>query len=305
MKIKRNDLCPCGSGKKYKNCCSPDSIETIEYYKKFNEITKGYSSKYVLNLFQDISRSIGTSYYSYKNFKITNFYLDFLLKFLIRNSDENGKILNQDNFDKLINYLSNIPYDKDRLEYESYSENLDYFIKSGFLQFPYNRPLTGFFGRIIIFYKYFREYDNKKFEDFLKFKAQIEDKINMDINLFFFIGFALFTLVNKGNINIDNIIINCEEKLKKYVTKQNLEKFLNATSISCNELKSGLNKIKRFTSDSQFELSIFKRFPIIKYKGEIYNRLNFPLLCYIFKKYYITEGGKIVKKNIKGPKTVL
>jgi len=27
-----------------------------------------------------------------------------------------------------------------------------------------------------------------------------------------------------------------------------------------------------------------------------YNRLNFPLLCYIFKKYYITEGRKIVKK---------
>lgn len=28
MKIGRNDLCPCGSGKKYKKCCYPNNFET-------------------------------------------------------------------------------------------------------------------------------------------------------------------------------------------------------------------------------------------------------------------------------------
>ena len=27
MKLKRNDLCPCGSGKKYKKCCLPKEWE--------------------------------------------------------------------------------------------------------------------------------------------------------------------------------------------------------------------------------------------------------------------------------------
>lgn len=300
MKIKRNAPCPCGSGKKYKHCHYPDSIEVIESFEELNGITKGYSPKYVLNLFQNISRSIGTSYYYlYKNFKITNFYLDFLLKFLSKNSDKNGKELNQNDFDKMIDSLINIPYDKDRLEYELQSKNFDYVIKSGFLQFPYNRSLIGFFGRVIIFYKFFKDYDKKKFKKFLEFKAQLGKKMGMDINLFFFIGFSLFVLVNKGNINIENIVNNCEEKLKRYVTKQNLEKFLDITSISYDELKSELYKIKKFTSDSQFELSIFKKFPIIKYEEEIYIPIFFQLLdriangiFYDFTDEYADEGKK-------------
>lgn len=29
-KIGRNDLCPCGSGKKYKNCCGKSNVITME-----------------------------------------------------------------------------------------------------------------------------------------------------------------------------------------------------------------------------------------------------------------------------------
>lgn len=33
-KIGRNEPCPCGSGKKYKNCCIKKSEYTIEYARK-------------------------------------------------------------------------------------------------------------------------------------------------------------------------------------------------------------------------------------------------------------------------------
>ena len=36
MKIGRNDLCPCGSGKKYKKCCYPKTFEDKGNLKEYN-----------------------------------------------------------------------------------------------------------------------------------------------------------------------------------------------------------------------------------------------------------------------------
>ncbi len=43
-KIGRNDLCPCGSGKKYKKCCMMKKHETQEDMKKI------YSDRYGIKL---------------------------------------------------------------------------------------------------------------------------------------------------------------------------------------------------------------------------------------------------------------
>ena len=52
-RIRRNDKCTCGSGKKFKKCCLPnfiqkkaDNLKSPEYKKSEIKITKYYNKKY-------------------------------------------------------------------------------------------------------------------------------------------------------------------------------------------------------------------------------------------------------------------
>lgn len=47
MKLNRNDLCLCGSGKKYKNCCLKN--ENISIYDKFNKIISSHDYSDTVN----------------------------------------------------------------------------------------------------------------------------------------------------------------------------------------------------------------------------------------------------------------
>ncbi|MFH1283193.1 MAG: SEC-C metal-binding domain-containing protein [bacterium] len=40
MKIGRNDICPCGSGKKYKKCCLAKTKPSINYAEELNKIAE-------------------------------------------------------------------------------------------------------------------------------------------------------------------------------------------------------------------------------------------------------------------------
>ncbi len=47
LKIKRNDKCPCGSGKKYKKCCYPDSDTNAEIIRA-TSIAKTYEEAFTI-----------------------------------------------------------------------------------------------------------------------------------------------------------------------------------------------------------------------------------------------------------------
>lgn len=49
MKIGRNDPCPCGSGKKYKNCCLPKKEELLEGMREFEEFYASLQSNDLLS----------------------------------------------------------------------------------------------------------------------------------------------------------------------------------------------------------------------------------------------------------------
>lgn len=49
MKIERNDPCPCGSGKKYKNCCLPKKEELLEGMRGFEEFYASLQSNDLLS----------------------------------------------------------------------------------------------------------------------------------------------------------------------------------------------------------------------------------------------------------------
>ena len=245
MKPERNKPCPCGSGIKYKNCCNPTGIEVINFYKSLDSISSGYTPISILNLFQNISRDIKGDYFiEYKDFKLTNFYLNFIFLFLIKNSDENGKELNQKDFDEILEVALDIPYDSDQLNYELSKQNYKYFIKSGFLQFHYNKPPIGFLGRLMLFYSSFKDQNQENFSKFLELKNKLEEKLGISIEHFFFIGFSIYFLINKMNLNIENILRSPNEKLKNYLTKENLEKFLAITSTDYVSIVSELKQKK-------------------------------------------------------------
>ena len=58
MKISRNDQCPCGSGKKYKNCCLPKSIKEdglIPITSEIQEILDKENERFKAIMGRDIS----------------------------------------------------------------------------------------------------------------------------------------------------------------------------------------------------------------------------------------------------------
>ena len=52
-KVSRNETCPCGSGKKYKNCCHPKYNETRQLTKE-----EVYNLKYLRNKIDDFKEVV-------------------------------------------------------------------------------------------------------------------------------------------------------------------------------------------------------------------------------------------------------
>ncbi|MCI8575222.1 MAG: SEC-C domain-containing protein, partial [Bacilli bacterium] len=68
-KVSKNQLCPCGSGKKYKDCCEKKELKWVYQNKKITKILpmNNEVSKSIKKLSKDFTKTLGRKPYGYEN----------------------------------------------------------------------------------------------------------------------------------------------------------------------------------------------------------------------------------------------
>jgi len=280
-KIGRNDPCPCGSKKKYKKCCLETSFnkKDQQWYIDFVKTTSNCDLKIYLKEIERLSTECVFGYKDIGGEFVGSFYLAFLAINYVANNDLSKKqrpFVPKD-FLNAFHLAKKIPYPN--FEKEIKERSFRYFIKSRYLQFPYTIPPINLFGRGLIFYKYYEKYHCL---DGFDIKKTFEEIYGLDIDTFIFLGFSFFTVsyTNK-NFDVQKVLETKVEKFKKYVTKENVEKFLSIVSKNPKELK------KIFLDDYdkrnlEFKFNPLRKFPVVNIEGEYHIPVLFLLLERIF-----------------------
>ena len=72
MKTSRNDQCPCGSGKKYKNCCQEKRFQDNDGNKQIRWIISGAIGFFIVLIFWGIFQSLTTDRPEMEAYKCDN-----------------------------------------------------------------------------------------------------------------------------------------------------------------------------------------------------------------------------------------
>lgn len=175
MKVGRNDLCPCGSGKKYKNCCLKNEYIGQRFYNDMNLLyakVKSYNNKLL-----DKSNTIDYKEANFEDaihFSITDNALSLIKNYLENAFDSQTALLNARNI--LENYVllqmfkagdiveKHIEMFREQffiIEYNSY-KNIPLEMRNGFIDME--KLKKDYFNAKSLFLKYIKETDFKKIE---------------------------------------------------------------------------------------------------------------------------------------------
>lgn len=130
MKIGRNELCPCGSGKKYKKCCLNKKEDKVDFinplachnnYIHTKKVKAGRINKKLLNIY-DNKEKLSTIDIINDYLEIMNYILDYAEK---RNIHTIEKLDNEELIsDFLINIIGDFEMEISNLDKEEYDLNI-------------------------------------------------------------------------------------------------------------------------------------------------------------------------------------
>lgn len=283
MSTGRNDPCPCGSELKYKRCCHDSALDATAqlWHIQLKKTTRNANLLIILKNIERWSLDCDVAPNNLKDAIISSWYLAFLAIQYIANEDpSSAREIGEAQFREAVNLILKIPYSVREFEKEVINGEFKHFIRTSYLQDSYNEPMFKLWGRGLIFYKYYKEYDaRQKFNILVQFK----EVYGLDPDTFFFLGMAFYaTATINADFNVAKILGTTEPKFRPYVSKEKVDKFLTALSATPQTLRETyLEKLDIKTIE--FKLNPLKSHPIVDHGAGVY---SIPVIRLLIEKIF-------------------
>lgn len=283
MPTGRNDPCPCGSGLKYKRCCHDPALDATAqpWHIQLKKTTRNANLLIVLKNIERWSLDCDVAPNNLKGAIISSWYLAFLaIHYIVNEDPSNAREIGEAQFLEAINLILKIPYSETEFEKEVINSEFKYFIRTFYLQDSYNEPMFKLWGRGLIFYKYYKEYDSRHNFDIL---ALFKEVYGLDPDTFFFLGMAFYaTAATNADFNVANVLGTTEPKFQPYISKEKVDKFLAALSATPQTLRETyLENLEKKTIE--FKLNPLKSRPIVSLGSGVY---SIPVIRLLIEKVF-------------------